>query len=184
LRTDFPLITSRANPFITETASLIQRKKREELGLFMIEGEKLVKEAGEAGLPVENFDPAELLTPVSGEADGQNRVSLIVYTGAVKDGTMGDYIALHRRALALGIPCFTSLDTARALAAAESLGLRPKELLRKVNRKHIFTHIRWDMTGIYMEVAEPVGPFQWFTAEQIHNQAALPTAFRQFWEEI
>ena len=29
---------------------------------------------------------------------------------------MDEYIALHRRALQLGIPCFTSLDTANALA--------------------------------------------------------------------
>ncbi|MBR2405724.1 MAG: carbamoyl-phosphate synthase large subunit [Clostridia bacterium] len=40
----------------------------------------------------------------------------IVYTGAVKDATVGDYIVLHRRAMQLGIPCFTSLDTADALA--------------------------------------------------------------------
>ncbi len=40
----------------------------------------------------------------------------IVYTGAVKDATMGDYIALHRKAMQLGIPCLTSLDTANALA--------------------------------------------------------------------
>ena len=39
----------------------------------------------------------------------------IVYTGAVKDATMGSYIALHRRAMQLGIPCLTSLDTAQAL---------------------------------------------------------------------
>ena len=43
-------------------------------------------------------------------------ISYIVYTGAVKDATMGDYIALHRRAMQLGIPCLTSLDTANALA--------------------------------------------------------------------
>ena len=42
--------------------------------------------------------------------------SYIVYTGAVKDATMGDYIVLHRRAMQLGIPCLTSLDTAGALA--------------------------------------------------------------------
>ncbi len=42
-------------------------------------------------------------------------LSYIVYTGAVKDATMGDYIALHRRAMQLGIPCLTSLDTANAL---------------------------------------------------------------------
>ncbi len=39
----------------------------------------------------------------------------LVYTGAVKDGTVGDYIALHRRAMQLGVPCLTSLDTANAL---------------------------------------------------------------------
>lgn len=43
-------------------------------------------------------------------------IDYIVYTGALKDATMDDYIALHRRALQLGIPCFTSLDTANALA--------------------------------------------------------------------
>ena len=40
----------------------------------------------------------------------------IVYTGAVKDGTMGDYIAMHRCAMQRGVPCLTSLDTASALA--------------------------------------------------------------------
>ncbi len=40
----------------------------------------------------------------------------IIYTGAVKDATMGDYTKLHRKAMQLGIPCLTSLDTANALA--------------------------------------------------------------------
>ncbi len=40
----------------------------------------------------------------------------IVYTGAVKDATIGDYTLLHRKAMQLGIPCFTSLDTAGAMA--------------------------------------------------------------------
>ncbi|MBQ6061830.1 MAG: carbamoyl-phosphate synthase large subunit [Clostridia bacterium] len=42
-------------------------------------------------------------------------VNYIIYTGAVKDDTVGDYTALHRRAMVLGIPCMTSLDTANAL---------------------------------------------------------------------
>ena len=53
-----------------------------------------------------------------------------------------------------------------------------------MERKHIFTHIQWEMTGIYLEVASATGDFEWFTAEQIRQEAALPTAFRQFWEEI
>lgn len=75
------------------------------------------------------------------------------------------------------------LDTAEALAEVERMGLRPKELLREVSRKHIFTHIQWNMKGLYLEVADTAGNFQWFTEEAINNGAALPTAFRQFWEE-
>ena len=76
------------------------------------------------------------------------------------------------------------LDTAQALAEAEAMGLHPRELLREVSRKHIFTHIQWNMKGIYLEVADTAGDFQWFTADEINSQAALPTAFRLFWEEI
>ncbi len=76
------------------------------------------------------------------------------------------------------------LDARTALARVEEFGLRPRDILRQVERKHIFTHIVWDMCGIYLEVAEPGGDFSWFTAHEIREQAALPTAFRQFWEEI
>ncbi len=64
------------------------------------------------------------VTTVSGLEEGgqvfdlmtDGSIRYIVYTGALEDNTLHQYIALHRRALALGIPCFTSLDTARALA--------------------------------------------------------------------
>ena len=75
------------------------------------------------------------------------------------------------------------LDTLQALAEAEKMGLAPREILRETERKHIFTHIQWNMKGIYLEVAAPVGSFHWFTPEEINTQAALPTAFRQFWED-
>lgn len=44
------------------------------------------------------------------------KIGCIVYTGALMDSTVDDYIALHRRALCHAIPCFTSLDTANAFA--------------------------------------------------------------------
>ena len=75
------------------------------------------------------------------------------------------------------------LNTADALTAVENWGLRPKDILREISRKHIFTHIQWNMKGIYLEVANTAGNFQWFTEEQVNTQVALPTAFRQFWEE-
>ncbi len=43
------------------------------------------------------------------------KIDFIVYTGALFDSSMDNYIALHRKALQLGIACFTSLDTANAM---------------------------------------------------------------------
>ena len=76
------------------------------------------------------------------------------------------------------------LDTTEAVAAAEGLGLTAWDVLRSVERKHIFTHIEWKMRGYYLEVSQCGGGFEWRTAEEIRRDAALPTAFRQFWEEI
>ena len=80
--------------------------------------------------------------------------------------------------------CLGKLETQAALLKVEELGLRPRQLLRQVERSHIFTHIRWDMRGIYLEISECAGGFHWLTAEEIDKDTALPTAFRQFWEEI
>ena len=74
------------------------------------------------------------------------------------------------------------LDTEQALNALRAWGLHPRELLRESQKTHIFTHIQWNMKGIYLEVDSPSGGFQWMTPEEINTQAALPTAFRQFWE--
>ncbi len=45
------------------------------------------------------------------------QIDYIIYTGALKDETLGDYRLLHRRAMQLSVPCLTSLDTAGALAS-------------------------------------------------------------------
>ena len=79
--------------------------------------------------------------------------------------------------------CAGKLETKDALLQVETWGIHPRELKRQVERSHIFTHIRWDMRGIYIEVSECAGDFIWLTAEQVEQEAALPTAFRQFWEE-
>lgn len=102
----------------------------------------------------------------------------------------GDRYALEKRpdsGLLAGLWQFPNipgkLDTAEALAMVESFGLLPIDIHRQIFRKHIFTHIVWDMEGIYLDVAEP-SSFQWFTAEEITTLAALPTAFRLFWEAL
>jgi len=76
------------------------------------------------------------------------------------------------------------LDTAGCISQLGQWGMPLRELHREVSRKHIFTHIQWNMKGIYLEVSRESGEFQWFTKEEIDHQAALPTAFRLFWEEL
>ena len=80
--------------------------------------------------------------------------------------------------------CPGKLRMEDALKVVERMGLSPQEVYRQVERKHIFTHIQWEMVGVYLEVKSVGGDFEWFTAEQIQRETALPTAFRQFWEEI
>ncbi|MBQ9843926.1 MAG: A/G-specific adenine glycosylase [Oscillospiraceae bacterium] len=68
------------------------------------------------------------------------------------------------------------------LEKVEELGLKPREIYKQVEKKHIFTHVEWRMNGYYLEVSEPEGPYTWLTAEEMDAQAAMPTAYRQFRE--
>ena len=76
------------------------------------------------------------------------------------------------------------LDIPQVLSEVEKNRLKPKEILRQVERKHIFTHIEWDMRGVYVETVNRNDRYTWFTANQLREETALPTAFRQFFEEI
>ena len=76
------------------------------------------------------------------------------------------------------------LNAQQVIAQAETWGLHPRELQKQLVRTHIFTHIQWNMEGYYLEVTSKGNEFKWFTTEEIHQQAALPTAFRQFFAEI
>ena len=76
------------------------------------------------------------------------------------------------------------LEVPQAMAYLEEQGLRPREVLRQLERKHIFTHISWEMRGIYVEVMERAEKYTWLSADEIRANAAIPTAFRQFWEEM
>ena len=75
------------------------------------------------------------------------------------------------------------LEIEETINAVEKMGIKPAEIIKQVERKHIFTHIEWAMRGVYMEVREMAGEYAWLTAEEIDRKAALPTAFHQFWEE-
>ena len=73
-----------------------------------------------------------------------------------------------------------ALDAAVALRRAEALGVRPYELVEETRRTHIFTHIRWEMTGYLILCREESPAFVWASEEELRERYALPTAFRQF----
>ena len=76
------------------------------------------------------------------------------------------------------------LDVQAALEQVEEYGLKPAEIMRKVERRHVFTHVQWDMDGFYVETRNTNDRFTWLTADEINTRIALPTAFRLFWEEL
>ncbi len=76
------------------------------------------------------------------------------------------------------------LTQAQALDWVRRAGLTPTALDKRLTRPHIFTHIRWEMRCYYLSVESPGGGYTWMTLEEMDKTAALPTAFRQFREEI
>ena len=102
----------------------------------------------------------------------------------------GDRYALEKRGdtgLLASLWQFPNIPEKRELQDAilkmEGMGFKPAEVIRQVEKKHIFTHVQWNMSGIFVEVHERAEGFDWMTAQEINEHAALPTAFRQFWEE-
>ena len=75
-----------------------------------------------------------------------------------------------------------TLELSAAVEQVVSWGVQVKDVRRQLEKKHIFTHIIWNMRGFYMEVKTKCDSFSWFTPEEIAANAALPTAYRQFWE--
>ena len=101
------------------------------------------------------------------------------------------FYALHKRpktGLLAGLWEFPNvpgkLSLTEAIDEVEKADVKIKDILRQVEKKHIFTHIEWHMSGIYVEVKEQSGDFVWMHKDRIREETALPTAFRQFWEEI
>ncbi len=87
-------------------------RKLHDLGMKLYATEGTAQVIESLGIPVKttgNLDDMIALME-------SGKISYIVYTGAVKDNTVGDFRTLHKKAMYLNIPCLTSLDTANALA--------------------------------------------------------------------
>ncbi len=90
-------------------------KRFYDLGIDIYATGGTAKDIEHLGIPVHEVADASDSTELSDLLES-GKLGYIIYTGAVRDRSIGDYITLHRRAMQLGIPCLTSLDTANALA--------------------------------------------------------------------
>ncbi|MDO5445195.1 MAG: carbamoyl-phosphate synthase large subunit [Eubacteriales bacterium] len=90
-------------------------KRFYDLGISVYATEGTAEAIDTLGIPVHSVANASEGSEII-ELMESGKISYIIYTGAVKDATIGDYTMLHRKAMQLGIPCLTSPDTANALA--------------------------------------------------------------------
>lgn len=70
------------------------------------------------------------------------------------------------------------------ISKVEEMGGSISEIQRQVERKHVFTHIEWHMRGFYLQLREKMPQFTWMSVQKIRDEAALPTAFRLFFDEL
>ena len=104
--------------------------------------------------------------------------------------TSGDKLAVHKRddaGLLGGLWALPNvpgrLDEQEALEQAQDFGVSPVELTYAKEKKHIFTHVEWQMRGYYIVCREESPQFTWVDGLERADRVALPTAFRQFLED-
>ena len=103
----------------------------------------------------------------------------------------GEYVALSKRpetGLLAGLWEYPNvpghLSVEEAIGQMEAWGTHPLAPEKIVEKHHIFTHIQWKMQGIYAQCSAMPDRFTWVTLEEMEETYALPTAFRQFREDI
>ena len=73
-----------------------------------------------------------------------------------------------------------TLDESAAPAAVRGWGLEVLDWQRKLNAKHIFTHVEWHMTGYTLRVTgEGPAEFLWVDGEELEHYA-VPSAFARY----
>lgn len=102
----------------------------------------------------------------------------------------GDQIAVERRrqkGVLHGLWQFPNVERCRSdqeiATVLQSWGIASFSLERVTERKHIFTHIEWEMTCYYLQCSEMPSRFTWVTASELQEKITLPTAFRMFWAD-
>ena len=75
-----------------------------------------------------------------------------------------------------------ALDESAAAQALSEWGFTPMDWRKKLETKHIFTHVEWHMTGYLLTAGGPDGGFTWADREKL-EELAVPSAFAKYLEE-
>ena len=77
-----------------------------------------------------------------------------------------------------------TLDETAAAAQLSAWGVTPQRWVKRLQFHHIFTHIRWEMTGYVVEV-QGGGTSDWlWCSEEERAQRAVPSAFEALTREL
>jgi len=127
-------------------------------------------------------DGMEAELPVKGAKKPRRQEAMTVFILECED-----HYALHKRpetGLLAGLWEFPhvsgTLEAEDALKQLETWGIRPEDVQRSSDKIHIFTHIQWNMRGLYIRCSNRTDGFIWAKEEELDTVYALPTAFRQF----
>ena len=75
------------------------------------------------------------------------------------------------------------LEPAAAAELVSGWQVKPRELAASVQRRHIFTHVEWDMLCYRFSCDAMPETFVWADGQRLETELGLPTAFRQFLDE-
>ncbi len=70
------------------------------------------------------------------------------------------------------------LSAEEAVSVCREWNCKPAEFLKTVERRHIFTHITWEMRGVFLRCKREDARFLWVSPAELSETYSLPTAFR------
>lgn len=70
------------------------------------------------------------------------------------------------------------LEVQEAVQFCEKWGVKPQQAEKTVERRHVFTHITWELRGVFLQCAAESPEFVWASPQELEETYSLPTAFR------
>jgi len=70
------------------------------------------------------------------------------------------------------------MTSKQAISAAADWNVKPEKIVKVAGKKHVFTHIEWDMLFYLIECNEQPASFLWVNGEDLRKTYTIPVAFQ------